>query len=80
MEEQKFRDRLADGKPVIQDEQAGHRLSGRESGTGEIGHGRAVMGQNNAVVVSGPRQDGGVVRTVEAHVLGPDNVQIGRAQ
>ena len=55
--EQDFVDGPADGHQIADQEHAGHRLSATHAVVGEVRHGVAIMGQQNAAFGRGPLQD-----------------------
>jgi hypothetical protein len=75
--QQDFFNSTADRKPVMDDENAGHFLSRRHSFICISRNGRAVMRQDNAVVLSSPRQEINVLCTGKSNVLYTNNIELG---
>ena len=74
--QQYFLNGLADREPVIQDENAWHSFACGQSFVRMIRHGRAVVCQDNAVVLGRPSEDIRVIRTGEADILHAHNVEV----
>ncbi len=80
IDQEKLLDRLPDPHPVIDHEKTGHRLLGADLVVGEIGHGRAVVGQDDALALGCPGEDGGVLRLLQPDVLHAEQGEVGPAQ